>query len=96
MIPISVLVFLRGLLRDGQVAFRVPVKTADDIQQRGLAAAGGSQHSDEFILTELDVNSSECVHLGISRKIILGNPFQSEQMYHNLSKFHIPASRTEI
>ena len=85
MIPVSVLVFLGRFVRNGQVSFGVTVKTADDVQQRGLAAAGGSQHRDKFVLTELDVNSSECMYRGISGEIILGNSFQSEQ---SITTFH--------
>ena len=99
MIPVPVLIFLRRFVGDGQIALRIAIQSADDIQQRGFAAAGRSQHGNKLILPELNINSLERLNLRITRKIILRNSLQSQQsnttfplcisVSRNLPKYHM-------
>ena len=72
-VPIGIGVALGGAAVDYQVALRVSVKTADDIQQRSLTAAGMTQNCDKLAFTELKVDTLKCVNGIITDSVILSN-----------------------
>ena len=51
-VPISVLVILGGNAVDNKVTRGIMVKSADDVEQRSLAAARMSEYRNELVLTE--------------------------------------------
>ena len=75
-VPVAVVVLLRGAAVDDKVAGGVAVQTADDVQQRGLAAAGLAQNRDELALTKGNVDALERLDLRRAGLIDLGDVFQ--------------------
>ena len=75
-VPVAVVVFLRGAAIDDEVAGGVAVESADDVQQRGLAAAGLSEDRHELILAEGDVDALERLDLRRAGLVYLGDMFQ--------------------
>ena len=61
-VPVRILELLGGLAVDAQIATVIAVETADDIEQRGLAAAGWSQNGHKLILPERDAHALERFH----------------------------------
>ena len=61
-IPIAVRVLTGGAAIDDEVAAGVPVQPADDVQRGGLAAAGGAEDGDEFIVPKLQTHPPQGVH----------------------------------
>ena len=53
-VPIGVAVEFGRNAADDEVARRVVVEPADDIQERGFPASGGTQNRDELVLAERD------------------------------------------
>ena len=72
-VPIRVGIVIGGAAVYDKVALGVGVKTADDIQQRGLAASGGTQNSDKFAFTKLKVDALERMNSLLSNGVILSN-----------------------
>ena len=75
-VPVAVVILLRGAAVDDEVTGGVAVQTADDVQQRGLAAAGLAQNCDELALTKGDVDALERLNLRRAGLIDLGDVFQ--------------------
>ena len=75
-VPVAVVIFLRGAAVDDEVAGGVAVESADDVQQRGLAAAGLSEDRHELILAEGDVDALERLDLRRAGLVYLGDVFQ--------------------
>ena len=70
-VPIAGTEFLGGLIVDDEVAVGVLIQAADDVEQRGLAAAGRPQNGDEFALAEIEVDAFHGVHDGVRHAIVL-------------------------
>ena len=68
-IPVGIAVLLGGATANDQITAGVAVKTANDIQHRGLSAAGGAEDRHEFALTEVDADALQGVNLAITRGI---------------------------
>ena len=75
-IPVAVIVFLCGAAVDDEVAGGVAVESADDVQQRGLTAAGLAEDCNKLILAEGDVDALERLDLCRSGLVYLGDVFQ--------------------
>ena len=75
MVPVGIPVPLRkllcGLSADDQIPGSIPVQAADDIQQRGLAAAGRPQDRGKFTLAKDQINTPERFNLRVSGGIVL-------------------------
>ena len=81
-VPIAVVVLPGGGAVDDEVARGVPVKAADDVQQRRLAAAGGAEDGDEVILPKLQVNPPQGMDRLAAGLINFGDVFQFNHLYH--------------
>ena len=75
-VPVAVVVLLGGAAVDDEVAGGIAVQTADDVQQRGLAAAGLAQNRDELALTEGNVDTFERFDLRCAGFVNFGDGFQ--------------------
>ena len=70
-VPVPVLIiFCRNAL-DDEVAVRILVQPADDVQKGRLSAARGTENGDELFFTERERNALERVHGGIRDLVIL-------------------------
>ena len=69
-IPVPVLKGLGGPAVDDEVAVGVLVQAADDVQQGGLAAAGGTQNRDKLRAPELDADPFQGMDHGGAHGII--------------------------
>ena len=56
-VPVPVFVILGGAAVDQQIAAGVLIQSADDVQQSGLAAAGGPQDGDKLALPEFQTDA---------------------------------------
>ena len=75
-VPIAVLETLGTLAVDKQIAVRVTVQTADDVQQRRLAAAARSQYGYELALAKVERYVPEGVYGKLVRyRVILVDIF---------------------
>ena len=70
-VPVPVAVLLCGDTVDEQVARRVAVQTADDVQKRRLAAAGRTENGDKFIVAEAQAHAAERVYALCAAAVIL-------------------------
>ena len=70
-VPVPVAVLLCGDTVDEQVACRVAVQTADDVQQRRLAAAGRTENGDKFIVAKAQAHAAERVYALCAAAVIL-------------------------
>ena len=70
-VPVPVAVLLCGDTVDEQVARRVAVQTADDVQKRRLAAAGRTENGDKFIVAKAQAHAAERVHALCAAAVIL-------------------------
>ena len=75
-IPVAVIVFLCGAAVDDEIAGGVAVEAADDVQQRGLTAAGLAKDCNKLILAEGDVDALERFDLRRAGLVYLGDVFQ--------------------
>ena len=77
MIPVYIPVLFPELFRapavDQQIARRIPVQSADDIQQGGLPASGRTENGSKLTFPEFQIDSAQGFHLGIACRIILCN-----------------------
>ena len=69
-VPVGVGIIFCGASVYDQVAGAVLVKPADNVQKRGLAAAGMTQYCDEFVLAELKVHALQRMDNGIAHGVI--------------------------
>ena len=69
-VPVGVGIIFCGAPVYDQVAGAVLVKPADNVQKRGLAAAGMTQYCDEFVLAELKVHALQRMDNGIAHGVI--------------------------
>jgi hypothetical protein len=72
--------------RPGQVdaahddaAFGGDVERADHVQQRGLAATGGTEHNEELARAHLEVDSREPVNRAVARPVHAGDAVEPDQ-----------------
>ena len=72
-VPVPILIFLGGASLDHQVAFGIAIQAADDIEQRGFAAAGRPQNGHKLIFAEGNIHSAQGLDLQISRYVILAD-----------------------
>ena len=85
-IPVPVIVFLGGNAVDDQITAVVTVQTADDIEQRGLAGAGGAQDGNKLIVPQVQTHSVQgCLHQ-ISRNILFSDVLDLQHMISSLPK----------
>jgi hypothetical protein len=56
-IPIVVGIFLCGTSAYNKVALGIAVKSSDDIEQGGFAAARLTEYGHKFVLAEFDINT---------------------------------------
>ena len=75
-VPVSVGELLGGFAVDDQVSGGVAVQPADDVQQRGLAAAGLAEDRDELAFPEGNADAFQRTNRGAAGLIILYNVFQ--------------------
>ena len=75
-VPVAVVVLLCGAAVDNEVAGGVAVQAADDVQQRGLAAAGLAQDRNELVFTKGNVDALECFDLRRAGLVDFGDVFQ--------------------
>ena len=102
-VPVTVVIFLRGAAVDDEVAGGVAVEPADDVQQRGLTAAGLAEDCNKLILAEGDVDALERLDLRRAGLVYLGDVFQfqhgwdaplygcrvSQRPFYRLNKYRI-------
>ena len=69
-VPVGIGIIFCGAPVYDQVAGAVLVKPADNVQKRGLAAAGMTQYCDEFVLAELKVHALQRMDNGIAHGVI--------------------------
>jgi hypothetical protein len=81
-VPVAVLEILGRLALDYQVAGGVLIETADDIQQRRLAAAGVAKDRDEFALAELDAHTPEGDDLAVACRVLLDDIFEFQHIFY--------------
>ena len=81
-VPVCIRELFGGASVDDQVSGAEAVQPADDVQQRGLAAAGMTQDRNKLALAEFEIDSLERVHPGIGNHIVL---FDISQLQHALS-----------
>ena len=79
-VPVTVGELLGGFSVDDQVTGGVAIQAADDVQQRGLAAAGLSQNGDEFAFPEGDADAFQRPNRGAAGLIVLHNVFQFQHV----------------
>ena len=79
-VPVLILILFCRFACDDEVAGGVAVESADNVQQRGLAAAGGSEHCDKFIFAEHDVDALQRLYLSVAGRVVLGNAFEPQHM----------------
>ncbi len=70
-IPIPVLVLLGGTPVYHEVSGGVLIQTADDVQQRGLAAARMSEHRDKLAVAETYRHVAQSVNFIAARIVVL-------------------------
>ena len=80
-VPFPFRELLRGLPPDDQVPGGIPVQAADDVQQRGLAAAGGPQDRGELAPAEGQVDPPERRHGHAAGNIILCDAFSPVRVH---------------
>ncbi len=77
-IPVLVSVVLCASSVDDEIAAVVVVQAADDVQQRGLSAARGTENRYEFIVPECHRKIPDRMNDFIPRIVVLDQVFQSE------------------
>ena len=79
MIPVGIPVALRKLTGrapvDDQVAARISVQPAQNVQKGRFAAAGRAEDRDEFVPAEFEVDALQRVDDGAAGCIVLDNGF---------------------
>ena len=83
-VPVSVAVLLCGDTVDEQVACRIAVQTADDVQQRRLAAAGRTENGDKFIVAKAQAHAAECMYALCAAAVILCDCLEFQINYDTL------------
>ena len=72
-VPVTRFELFGGFVVDDEVAVRVLVKTADDVEQGGLAAAGGTENGNEFAFAEIQADALDRMDDGIRHAVIFDN-----------------------
>ena len=70
-IPVARAEILGRAVADDEIAVRVVVEPADDVEKGGLAAARGTQDGDELAPAEIDADPFQRMHDGVARDIVL-------------------------
>ena len=84
-IPIPVLVVLGGAAVDDQVTIGVLIQTADNVQQRGLAATGRSQNGHKFAFAKLQAHTPQRMHIAAAAGVDLSDIFKFKHVLLLLS-----------
>ena len=74
-VPVTVFVLLGGRAVDDKVAGGIVVKTADDIEQGSLTAAGVTKDRNEFIFTEADADTAQGSNFILTASVLFNNIF---------------------
>lgn len=74
-IPVRVFVKLCGNTVDDQIAFRVAIQAANDVQKRGFPAAGRSENGYKFMFPEINIDTAQSVYLTVARQVGFDNIF---------------------
>ena len=77
-VPVAVAELLGGAPVYDEVARGVFVQTAYDVEQRGLAAAGRTEHGYKFALAEIECHAAKSGYVLPRDLIVLNDVFQSE------------------
>ena len=70
-IPVAVAKVLGGFAVDDQVPGGILIQAPDDVQQRGLAAAGVAQDGHKLAFTEFQVHTLQRMDHGVPGDVIL-------------------------
>ena len=89
-VPILIAVFFGGHAVHLYVAVRITVQPAHDVEEGGLAAAGGSEDGNEFALAELDGNASQRENALLLRLVLLCDIDQFKHLSPFVSLFCAP------
>ena len=77
-VPVAVEVAFGRAAVDDEIALGVLVEPADDVEERGLAAAGLTEDAHELAAAEGDRDALERVDDGVAGGIVLGDAFEFE------------------
>ncbi len=77
-IPVMVDEVLGGSSFDDEIAGCIVVKSTEDVQQSSLSASGRTENRNEFILSEIEADSLECVDRTVFHQIVFFDAFESE------------------
>ena len=77
-VPVAVAIALGGATVDDKVAARVLVEPADDVEQRGLAAAGLAENAHELAIAKRDGYALERVNDVLACSVVFGDAFELE------------------
>ena len=77
-VPVAVGIFFGGDAVDDKVAAVVAVQTADDVQQRGLAGAAGTQNGHKFVIPQVQTDVVQCVLHQLAGLVFLVDLFEFE------------------
>ena len=82
-VPIPVFEVFRGLPLNDEIARRIMIESADDVEERRLAAAGRSEHADKFARAEFEAHPFERVNAARGGFVFLGDvgEFEHGQPY---------------
>src|SRR5699024_3543193 len=70
-VPIAVAEVLGRATAYYEVTACVLVESANDVEHRGLSAAGRTEYRHEFILTEAEADPFQCLHGVVSSRVVL-------------------------
>ena len=68
--------FFGGDPVDDKVTAVVPIQPADDVQQGGLAGAGGAQDGDKFAVAQVQADIIQCGLYKVTGFVFLADLFQ--------------------
>ena len=94
-VPVFVVVIFGGSTADDEIAARIVIQPADDIQKGGLAATRMSENGHEFVFAERKTDAFERVHDGIGNFVVLDDVFQFQHCFchNNFSVIYCPFKR---
>ena len=77
-IPIRIVKILGRLSVYDKIAARISVKSADNIEQRGFAAAGRTENRNKFTFSKPDINSAQRCDSHIPRGVFFIYIFENQ------------------
>ena len=87
-IPVAVAEILCGSAVYHEITLCIFVKSADDIEQGSLTAAGRTEDGNKFVSAEAQVDAAQGVHRHIARRIILYYAFKLQHLNISASFGH--------